>query len=608
MVRPGWHERGGVGVVSIGYRVWAEVYSAAGERLAYIENIESASVTRVLDGVGSVKLSMPGMDEKALTYLTYEARVRVYVHQNGATREVGRGIVRRPLTTDTPGGTTFVVDCPDELTEFKDTSVLLGRSYGDPSPVTVQSVVNSLVGLVDGWTASVETSVSDNLCSLRVDGVTVLKALQELANIYGLHLRQSVGSKTLEFGAFGTDSGLIIRNTTHGSIRLQDNDELALIENLQITGSSEHVVNRIYPVGAGQGLAAINLENSTRSSPYAIQSVTGPDGRTLRYIETGAVPVREEVRRYKITPISNSAAAKEVADDALYDAAAVDLARSSVPQDTYRVVATKVRSTVRPGDVLKLQFKAVVEQASGTYVYRDVDDSFTVLEVNEDFTAGGVKTSLVISNVDRMMMDIEEQVIQTINDVKTGQFEVKTFPYVFNDSWTDTIMASDGFGNFKTARFTLPIPDVVTNITKVLMRIRTLPMDSGSALRGEIGFGSHNFFSALYYAANGGYYPHQMTLEINGVDVTSALSGPWGTYTNATDVEVDITSYINNASGGLYQDHTIELDCVDQGVAVDVRVYQFGNVIPSPITSTASRGRVQISIMVLGNAQSILTS
>lgn len=590
------------------YRVWAEVFSAAGVRLGVIPDIEAAKVTRILDGAGSVSLTLPGMSERALTLLTYEARVRVYVEQNNAVREVGRGIVRKPVTTDTPGGTTLTVDCPDELCELKDISALLGRSYGDASPVSLSSVVNSLVGLVDGWTASVEPAVSENLVSLRVDGVSILKALQELAENNGLHLRQSIGSKTLEFGAFGTDTGIYLRNVAHGNIRLQDNDNLAIVENLQITGTSEGLVNRIYPVGAGQGLAAINLENSTRTSPYTINSVTGPDGRTLRYIETGERPVREEVRRYKITPIANSAAAKEVADDALYDAAAADLARSSVVQETYRVVLTKVRRTIRAGDTVRLVFKGIVQQKGGAYVYRNVDDTFTVLEVDEDFSPGGVKTSLVISNVDRMMMSIEKQVITAINDVKASKFEVVTFPYVFNDSWTDTIMALDSFGNFKTAVFTVPIPDVVTDVLKVLMRIRTLPMDSGSALRGEIGGGGHNFFSALYFAANSGFYPHQMTVDINGIDRTAALSGPWGTYTGAVDVEVDITDYIVNASGGLYQDHTIEFDCADQGVATNVRVYQFGSVIPSPITSTTSRGRVQISIMILGVAQAIQTT
>lgn len=593
-----------------GYRVWAEVFDSDGVVIGTVPSLASASVTKVLDGVGSVKITTPGTDKAALTLLTYEARVRVYVEQNGQVREIGRGIVRKPLTTDTSNGSTFAVDCPDELTEFKDISALLGRTYGAETPVALGSVVEALVGLVDGWTADVESGVYDNLVSLRLDGASIMKGLQTLAESYGLHLRQAVGSKTLEFGAFGEDTGLVILKTEHGSIRLHGNDDLALIENLQITGTSEHVVNRIYPVGGGEGLAAINLANSTRTSPYAIQSVAAPDGRTLRYIETGARPVREEVRRYKITPIANSAAAKVVADDALYDAAAEDLARSSVVQETYRVVLTKVRRNIQPGDTVHLTFKGVVTpvKESAPFVYRDVDGDFTVLEVSEDFSPNGAKTSLVISNVDRQMMTIEEEIIRSISDVESQQFEVKTFPYVFNDSWTDTIMALDSFGNFKTAVFTVPIPDVVTDVLKVLMRIRTLPMDSGSALRGEIGGGSHNFFSALYFAANSGFYPHQMTVEINGVDRTGALSGPWGVYTGAVDVEVDITDYIVNASGGLYQDHTIEFNCADQGVATNVRVYQFGSVIPSPITSTTSRGRVQISIMILGVAQAIQTT
>lgn len=584
------------------YRVWCEVFDADGVRLAVVENVSSVSVTRILDGVGSVRVTLPGTDEKALTYLTYEARVRVYVHQNNQTREVGRGIMRKPVTTDTAGGSTFVVDCPDELTELKDISVLLGRSYGAAAPVSLSSVVESLVGLVDGWTASVDPLISNNLVSMKLDGVSVLKGLQTLAENYGLHLRQSVGSKTLEFGAFGTDEGMIIRNTTHGNIRLQDNDDLALIENLQITGTSENVVNRIYPVGAGQGLAAINLENSTRTAPYTIQSVTGPDGRTLRYIETGARPVREEVRRYKITPIANSAAAKEVADDALYDAAAVDLARSSVVQESYRVVLAKVRRNIRAGDVIRLVFKGIVQLKSGAFVYRDVDDTFTVLEVNEDFGESGVKTSLVISNVDREMMSVEKAIVQSINDVKVSQFEVVTFPFFDSYALYDIIGGAynlsdyDNFPYYKPARFRVVANSLITKVTAAFIRFKTFPISSPSAWSAGLG-------ANVFVASQSGIYPKDVYLYIDGVNVTATYGGPWNPSpaNNQVDVTIDVSDYFEGAN--LYTTKNFEFRCIQGNYVQPVTVPLF-----YPLTTDNVFGNIEFTVTLLGITQAIQTT
>lgn len=584
------------------YRVWAEVFNSDGVRLGVIPDIEAVKVTRILDGAGSVSLTLPGMSERALTLLTYEARVRVYLEQNNAVREVGRGIVRKPVTTDTPGGTTLTVDCPDELCELKDISVLLGRSYGDDAPVSLESVVSSLVGLVDGWSASVEAGVSENLVSLRVDGVSILKALQELAENNGLHLRQSIGSKTLEFGAFGTDTGIYLRNVAHGNIRLQDNDNLAIVENLQITGTSEGLVNRIYPVGAGQGLAAINLENSTRTAPYTIQSVTGPDGRTLRYIETGERPVREEVRRYKITPIANSAAAKEVADDALYDAAAADLARSSVVQETYRVVLAKVRRTIRAGDTVRLVFKGIVQQKGGAYVYRNVDDTFTVLEVDEDFSPGGVKTSLVISNVDRMMMSIEKQVITAINDVKQSKFEVVTFPFFDSYALYDMIGGAynlsdyDTYTYYKEARFRILANSLITKVTAAFIRFKTFPLTST------------NYWNAAsnvnnFETVQSGIYPKSVYLYIDGVNVTATYGGPWNPAPgNAqVDVTIDVTEYFDGAD--LYTTKNFEFRCIQGNYAQPSLIPYF-----NPASVDNVYGQIEFTVTLLGVTQAIVTS
>jgi hypothetical protein len=62
----------------------------------------------------------------------------------------------------------------------------------------------------------------------------------------------------------------------------------------------------------------------------------------------------------------------------------------------------------------------------------------------------------------------------------------------------------------------------------------------------------------LFYSR---YFPLFIRLEINGDDVTTALGGPWGSGSVAADVEVDITSLLTGASGGLRQRHTFVFTC-----------------------------------------------
>jgi hypothetical protein len=153
-------------------------------------------------------------------------------------------------------------------------------------------VVSDLVGLVDGWSANVEASALGKQISARFDGVTVLKALQYLADSYGLHLRQSVGGKRLEFGAFGTDINLTLRNVEHTDISLQDNDDVALIESISVDEDAENVVNRIYPQGGGVGLASFDLAQSTRTGRTATRSRVKPVQTGARCIIWKRVSVR----------------------------------------------------------------------------------------------------------------------------------------------------------------------------------------------------------------------------------------------------------------------------------------------------------------------------
>ena len=605
-------------------RILVEVYDADGVRTGVIEHVTQAGVVRKLGGVGSVTAEFPGTDEKALTLLTHEARVRIQVEQDGTMREVGRGIVRKPATSDSVSGSTFKIDCPDEMAELKDAVILPGYVFGNGTPVGVGSVVTDIMSSVSGWTVSLEAGdPTDKLASGRVDGASVLKALQTLMDTYGFHIRQSVGSKTLEWGAFQQPSGIRLINVAHGHIGLQKNDDVMLIDSIRVTEDSEKLVNRIYGYGSGEGTAAINLANAQPASlPYAIQQETGPDGRTVYYIETGDRPVRSEIRKYKITPVSNSEAAKREADNALYDGMVVDLDRSSQAQVVYSISVSKVRQALKPGDTVRVVFKGRVINDKGLFTYRDIDDDFVVLKVRETYSTSGVRTVIDVSNIDRHPENISEVLMGAVSDVKASAFEVKGFPAVFNDSETLQIQAGsttipNQSNTIVPAVFRIPISDLIMEIVSVKIRVRSLDAESPLQMRSRTPDGSItgimgqylNQYDLMFQPVNSGYYPEDITISINGVDRTSALGGPWGTYNTAIDEELDITEYIVGASGGIYQDHEIEFNCGTATSSWAASVSQsgaFSSVWTPSVSKSNSAGRIKMSSQVLAIAQGVL--
>lgn len=56
-------------------------------------------------------------------------------------------------------------------------------------------------------------------------------------------------------------------------------------------------------------------------------------------------------------------------------------------------------------------------------------------------------------------------------------------------------------------------------------------------------------------------YPQTIALEIDGIDRTSALGGPWAATNAAVDVVLDVTTYLVNAVGGLRQKHALVFTC-----------------------------------------------
>lgn len=454
-------------------RLWADVVDANGRKVGEgpLTSLTSAQVTRALDGAGSVRVEAPLADERAKRLLTNERRIRVYAEEGGVTRELGRGVIREVRVQAGAGGWTLSADGPDSLDELKRVSVLLAREYLNRTP---DAIAQALAGLA-GWTLTGDAL--SNILSVRYDGVSVLKALQLLAEQQGLHLRLGERPRVVEFGQFGTDSGLVLINPTMAEAALEGTHEVALIERLSIVQSTEAAANWLLPLGAGEGVAQLTLAKATRSGRYDIRSTTGPDGTTLYYLADDAsiaeYGVIQKVGVYRnIAPVTNSDGDVVNAANALYDAAAAWLARGSKRQDTYRVSLRKTRASVRPGDRVRLLYRGVVERDGEPFTYLDVDDRFFVLKVSERVDLGGVVTELEISTVDRYQQDAAQLVIGALEAIEIRNVFVQPYPTRMG------FYSHEAIDSTHPVKVPVSITDATLDLTRALVRMSTRPMRS----------------------------------------------------------------------------------------------------------------------------------
>lgn len=399
-------------------RVWVDVLDGANARIGDGPVlVQSASIKRKLDGVGSVAINAPAADARAIRLLQVGRRLAIHAELGGTLRELGRGTIQSITIKESTGGATLAAKGPDALDELKARTTHLNRDYDNQA---VSTVVAALVGLAN-WTATVDTGLGS--VTRKFDGESVLKALQLLADGGGWHLRHESGT-VLAFGALGADTGLRLVQRSQAAHDLYTNDLVTLIEDISLEQTSGDVANWIIPLGKDDAGGRLTLEHSTRTTPYTIQTMTGPDSSTLYFLADSASIAtygqRERVLALNtIVALGSTATDLERAANALYDAAAATLARSSERQDVYRVRFRKAWQTaVRPGDKVRLVYRGEVKQAGISVRYLDTDALYWVLDVDESVGVEGHSVSVAISNVDRQVRDGVQVVADAIEGVQ----------------------------------------------------------------------------------------------------------------------------------------------------------------------------------------------
>lgn len=565
-------------------RLWVDVYTHNDVFLGTVYDALSAQVTEVLDAAGTINLVYSPSSQKAVTLLAQENRVRIWTENSGRQMLFGSGAIR-DILIDATDTSRFTASGPDSLDALTRKSVLLGRIY---SAETIINIVSDLVSLVTGWTSTVTDTGSQ---TARFDGVSVLKALLRVAQEKGLHLRLGETVNSVEVGAFGDDNRITALKPNTLAPEIMGRTDIVLIDHIQRKVNSREVINWIIPQGGGQGTAAVTLADSS----HTLNTITLPDDREMPYLSDPdsieAYGQNEKIVAFQnIAPIENTSVAKIAAADALYDAAVAWLDRNSEPLITFNLTLKLCNATIRVGDQIRVKYKGIVEIETGQFTWMSINDLFWVNKVSKKIADSGISWSVEVASIDRTENDAATIVVNAIEAAEARNVNVEPKPLAFSYQDTDII------GSNASVRFRFRVNEIFTTITRVKMNIHAVPMKSEAYWTSVPG-------NMLFWQVTPGYnYPSDVSISIDGVDVTSALGGPWnaGGGNAEIDVDVDITDYIINAAGGLYQDHTIVFTCLARSGEV-----RLDTGYPSLVNGQASTGKITATYTVSGSSQAI---
>ena len=252
-------------------------------------NVMSAELTTELDKAGSISVTVPATDSRAIALISSGARLRI---RNNAGI-VGQGLIQTVSINTSDDVSTYTFTGLDLLGELNWLTCGYNRMYDNANVETAiigtTATATSLLGGTS-WTAgtiSIDADVATT--SITFDGDTRLSALISLANQIGHHFRQGSTARTLDFSTFGVASGIHIYNVDMASVAMQDVANNAYIANIGLETISADIENRILPLGkdkfdlrdASAALTDILVRTDQGPAGYATTSDDAVSGATI---------------------------------------------------------------------------------------------------------------------------------------------------------------------------------------------------------------------------------------------------------------------------------------------------------------------------------------
>lgn len=351
-----------------------------------------------LDRIGTWTIPF-SVTDPALKEIKGKDIVIYWAHQSKLYRLGGGSYLNHHINAD---GRTVQLKAAGTLRDLQRQTVL--QKDFDGASDDINNALSYIISQRAGWSlGGVDTMPQPAPLSFWYE--SIFDSVAILAETFGKHFRGGINPKTLDFGAFGVNSGVIaIGGERELSPDVYHNNKVVQIKTLGVDYKGDSVINRLIPFGGAVGVAAITLKETTVTQPnYPVKSAALPGGGSFYYIEdessinTYGLTERRFIRQ-DLRPITNSQAAREFGSNVLYEATLASLLNLKDEQTIYSLSVTGLKpGLVRVGDKIRVRWRGVAETPIGEQVWLDLDDDFYILEQNITYGANGVETSLKIN-------------------------------------------------------------------------------------------------------------------------------------------------------------------------------------------------------------------
>lgn len=588
-----------------------------------LRNISKITTSQKLDKIGTLSFTIYANDPKA-SLIVPGRQFDVYTETDGY---LGRYLYSSASKNDTDGRATITVKCWDLLKELTNQVVGFARNY---SAQSIESIIADLLGDVSpSWTLDIGTGLGTS--SVTYQGQTYYQAIEELAKRWGYHFRLTSTLRELEFGAFGTlNTAVRLTNLGGQDGSFDERNDVAIVKRVSYHTNTDEIYNRIIAVGSGVGAAQLVLNDGESGDTYTVQSRAGGGSQQEFYIEDATsisqYGVRESVVIFdQVRPIANTATAKTQAQTELLFNAERYLERyKDVREQLNGVEVYGLRTPLNVGEKINIRYKGLDDDGN---LALDIDDDYWITEIKTARDANGMRvSSLQIVNVDRPEKTDVDLMADVVKGIKSDRLWIKPSVYQTSFTYYDTIQATNPYPA-KLARFVLRIDDTITDITRVVIAFRTLPLYTLLQSRYEDGITntpdsatysihrhavSDQNLTSWFNVTVDNDYPAYVNFLIDGVnlnnnaqiDYLSGGNGQWNSAGQnvALDVVMDITDYIL-AQPSIYKDFELQFSCGSR----------FGNAL-TPFSwigsggvgsRQTSHGIVELTASIQGVAQAL---
>jgi hypothetical protein len=287
----------------------------------------------------------------------------------------------------------------------------MGRELALRPVVSYSATAASLSSVVDallagtGWTRG---SVPTATVTVTVTGASRWQALADIADRLGCELREDPLQRRLDIvpRATFTPSGWA---AITGPALDRAGDDPPVLPILELTASwdASELVTRVIPYAEPEGGRQARIENTTRTSPYTVQSATAEDGSTYYYLQDAAAAavwgVRPQVVTWKgIAPQDDTTAEAQRAANELYDAAVAWLQARREP----RIQLDVVTGSADHVDAQTGAYRIQVGQSIRVRARLAVPGVATTLDIDQELAVTSIERRFEVSGVDRWRLGV----------------------------------------------------------------------------------------------------------------------------------------------------------------------------------------------------------